>query len=197
MSILHRIGVYTLRNLVNEWEYIGSTSQSFAIRWSVHLGALRKGEHVNTALQSDWDRHGEGAFVFLISECTETGIDARERERAWIALRSQEIGGKLYNVGVSEIWIAPSDTITYSPADLDFLMAQDSVVLRVGAQSAKSIDEMRRESLAYQMAEQGASTREIQLAARLSTQRACRIQKEVRDRKMEALLGGSAENSGK
>lgn len=55
-------GVYTIRCLVNGAIYVGS-SKNVPRRLDSHLGLLRKGEHKNDSLQSDWNAYGEGRFV--------------------------------------------------------------------------------------------------------------------------------------
>jgi group I intron endonuclease len=61
-------GVYLIRNNVNQKIYIGSTSESFAVRWRHHRSDLRGKRHFNAYLQRAWNKQGEKNFVFLILE---------------------------------------------------------------------------------------------------------------------------------
>ena len=57
--------VYKILNIINGLFYIGSTSD-FHIRKTEHLGELRTNSHCNKALQCDFNRYGERAFIFSI-----------------------------------------------------------------------------------------------------------------------------------
>lgn len=79
-------GIYSITNL-NDGQhttYIGSTIQSFKIRWGVHRSALRHGRHVNSHLQRAWDKYGEDAFAFAIVEVVDDVEKVVGRERIWL-----------------------------------------------------------------------------------------------------------------
>ena len=61
------IGIYRIRNSVNQKIYIGS-SKDIEERWYNHKRALRAGRHHSILLQRSWDKHGEESFVFEIVE---------------------------------------------------------------------------------------------------------------------------------
>lgn len=63
-----KTGVYTITNLVNGKIYVGSTKQSFKERWACHLCLLKGNKHINTHLQSSWNKYGESNFKFEILE---------------------------------------------------------------------------------------------------------------------------------
>lgn len=69
----HR-GVYSIKNTVNGREYIGQTSINFYDRWKDHRRHLRRGDHVNKELQSDWTKYGESGFDFVILEVTDIPV---------------------------------------------------------------------------------------------------------------------------
>lgn len=58
-----RCGIYYILNTVNKRVYIGR-STDICTRFNQHRYALRKGGHVNRALQADWLEFGEAAFKF-------------------------------------------------------------------------------------------------------------------------------------
>ena len=61
------IGIYRIKNLVNEKCYYGS-SKNIQKRWKTHLNQLRNKKHINCILQRAWDKYGEDNFVFEIVE---------------------------------------------------------------------------------------------------------------------------------
>lgn len=69
-----KIGVYRIRNIINDRQYIGS-SVSVNRRWSDHKRSLRKGKHHSVLLQRSFDKYGEEAFIFeMITSCNEDGL---------------------------------------------------------------------------------------------------------------------------
>lgn len=87
------IGVYEIRNLVNNKRYIGSTKVSFESRWEKHLEGLKWTGHPNIHLQRAWDKYGKGNFVFNVVEvCNEKSV--LECEQYWIDYYGMD---KLYN----------------------------------------------------------------------------------------------------
>lgn len=75
-------GIYAIVNNVTGRKYIGQTSR-FLYRWTKHKLLLRRGEHPNRDLQSDWNLYGPDAFEFQILELV--GImELLEREREYI-----------------------------------------------------------------------------------------------------------------
>nr|DAI89480.1 MAG TPA: intron associated endonuclease [Caudoviricetes sp.] len=63
-----QIGVYEIKNKINEKCYIGSTTMSFQKRLEHHRCLLRLGTHKNTYLQNAWNKYGEDNFEFNILE---------------------------------------------------------------------------------------------------------------------------------
>jgi hypothetical protein len=60
-----KIGVFQIRNTVNEKTFIGSSVNMDAI-WNRNRMELNFGGHRNEALQADWKKFGEEAFRFEI-----------------------------------------------------------------------------------------------------------------------------------
>src|SRR5579872_5801398 len=58
-------GIYLIRNIINDKEYIGSSKNLQKRKYS-HWEQLRKGRHKNPHLQNAWSIYGENSFVFLI-----------------------------------------------------------------------------------------------------------------------------------
>lgn len=65
----HSIGIYSIRNLINNKVYIGQTSQNFQRRYWHHQWKLKDNTHDNYHLQAAWNKYGEDNFVFEVIEC--------------------------------------------------------------------------------------------------------------------------------
>jgi group I intron endonuclease len=61
------IGIYRIKNLVNDKCYYGS-SKNIEKRWKTHLNQLRNKKHINCILQKAWNKYGEDNFSFEIVE---------------------------------------------------------------------------------------------------------------------------------
>ena len=63
------IGIYRIKNLVNNKCYYGS-SKNIEKRWKTHLNQLRNKKHINFILQNAWNKYGEQNFIFeVVEEC--------------------------------------------------------------------------------------------------------------------------------
>lgn len=60
-------GIYRIKNTIDGAVYIGS-AKGFEYRFYVHIGALRKGVHINKHLQNAFNKYGETAFIFEVVE---------------------------------------------------------------------------------------------------------------------------------
>ena len=79
------IGVYKIRNIINDDCYIGSTSNSsgFNHRWRTHIYALNHNKHHSIILQRAWNKYGKDNFIFeIIEECL--GKICIEREQFYM-----------------------------------------------------------------------------------------------------------------
>ena len=91
--------VYSLRNIYNGKEYIGSTT-TYQHRMSGHRSQLRRGVHRSKDMQKDYDLHGLFAFEFNVlyemskEDYTESVLREKERE---IIENISISGGTLYN----------------------------------------------------------------------------------------------------
>lgn len=82
-----KIGIYTIRNIINNKVYVGSTCESFEKRWRRHRGDLLKGYHGNPHLQSSWIKYGEKSFRFEVLEICDKSKDRKyveDREQYYI-----------------------------------------------------------------------------------------------------------------
>jgi group I intron endonuclease len=61
------IGIYRIRNIVNNKCYYGS-SKEIKNRWNRHIKDLNNNSHYNTILQRAWNKYGEEYFIFEIVE---------------------------------------------------------------------------------------------------------------------------------
>ena len=59
------IGVFQIRNIVNEKVFLGSSLNLTGI-FNRHQFQLRTGNHPNKGLQADWNQYGSDNFVFEI-----------------------------------------------------------------------------------------------------------------------------------
>ena len=76
------IGVYMIKNTVNEKYYVGS-SVDIESRWKQHIKCLDNNTHNNKHLQNAWNKYGKDKFEFLILE--ETSLqDVRDRETYYL-----------------------------------------------------------------------------------------------------------------
>ena len=60
--------VYCLFNIVTNQQYIGMTSLTLKRRMIQHLSDLRKNRHSSTAMQYDYNNHGESSFRITLIE---------------------------------------------------------------------------------------------------------------------------------
>lgn len=60
-------GIYKIVNTIDDKYYIGRT-KNFSIRWQQHCNELNRGVHHNKHLQNAWNKHGESAFKFVITD---------------------------------------------------------------------------------------------------------------------------------
>ena len=75
-QIKFKIGVFQIRNLINEKIFVGSSINLDAI-WNRIKVELKFGGHRNEKLQNEWNEFGEENFKFeILSE-----IDQKEGER--------------------------------------------------------------------------------------------------------------------
>lgn len=87
-------GVYTIVNLVNNRQYIGSSTMSFGKRLEHHISLLRRGTHKNKHLQRAFNKYSEEKFEFNIIEICEKE-DCLIREQFYI---NQFNFDDLYNI---------------------------------------------------------------------------------------------------
>ena len=79
-KIYQRIGIYGIKNCVNQHIYIGKTGMNFGDRWDSHRALLRSGKHFNEYLQRAWNKYGEDNFEFvIIEECTVEELNDKEK----------------------------------------------------------------------------------------------------------------------
>lgn len=92
---VNQAGVYAIVHVSSGRRYIGSSSK-MRVRWGIHRSSLRHGRHHNRRLQSDWDRHGEGAFSFVVMHVTENPRDLVSLENEQMD-QARTQGFSLYN----------------------------------------------------------------------------------------------------
>ncbi len=82
-KIYSKIGIYGIKNLINNKIYVGKTGMNFGDRWDSHKALLKSGKHDNPHLQNAWNKYGAENFeFFIIEECSLEQLN--EREMYWI-----------------------------------------------------------------------------------------------------------------
>ena len=72
------IGIYMIKNNINNKVYIGQSSD-IKKRWKKHIEDLNNKNHHNYHLQSAWDKYGSSNFEFIILEiCDKSELDKKE-----------------------------------------------------------------------------------------------------------------------
>jgi len=66
-QLMFKMGVYQIRNLVNNKVFIGS-SKDLTAAWNAQQFQLNLGSHRNKTLQEDWNRFGADKFIYEILE---------------------------------------------------------------------------------------------------------------------------------
>lgn len=98
------IGVYRIKNKINEKCYYGS-SKYIEKRWQRHKNELRKNKHINDLLQRAWNKYGEDNFIFeIVEECNVNNL--LEIEQKYLDLTPE------YNIGLKS---SGGDNITKNP----------------------------------------------------------------------------------
>jgi hypothetical protein len=100
VEVRERMGVYVIVNKITLRAYIGQT-RNFSGRCRAHFSALRVGRHSNAALQADWAKYGEAAFLFC--PLLEVGAEAL------LAEESRLIAECSFPYNTDELVPAPSD----------------------------------------------------------------------------------------
>jgi group I intron endonuclease len=76
--------IYTIRNLVNDCFYVGSTTNRKE-RWRTHRNKLRAGKHHCRHLQNAWAKYGEEKFLFSVVEEVLDITLLQAAEDVWLA----------------------------------------------------------------------------------------------------------------
>lgn len=94
-KIYSRIGIYGIKNLINDKIYVGKTGMNFGDRWDNHKALLRNNNHDNKHLQNAWNKYGEENFEFVVLE--DCNIDElNDKEIYWIKYYRES--GLAYNI---------------------------------------------------------------------------------------------------
>ena len=78
------IGIYGIKNKINNHIYIGKTEMNFGDRRDSHYSLLRNNKHWNPYLQNAWNKYGENNFDFVIIHILKENEDVNELERNYI-----------------------------------------------------------------------------------------------------------------
>lgn len=90
------MGVYAVRNLVDDGVYVGSAADVGA-RWEQHRTALEHACHPNDALQAAWLRLGAQAFELSVLEHVSSAADLALAEQRWIDRYNGDGIHRVYN----------------------------------------------------------------------------------------------------
>jgi group I intron endonuclease len=104
------IGIYRIKNLVNDKCYYGS-SKNIEKRWRTHKNHLKNGKHHNIHLQRSWDKYCEDNFVFeVVEECDENIL--LELEQKYLDSNPE------FNIGIKS---SGGDNLTKNPNKEDIV----------------------------------------------------------------------------
>lgn len=81
----NNIGIYGIKNLINQKVYVGQTRQKFQKRYWNHKWKLQNNQHDNRHLQSAWNKYGEENFEFFIIEKVENAELINDLEIQYIS----------------------------------------------------------------------------------------------------------------
>lgn len=139
MLNLSQPGIYKIVNTINNKAYIGS-SKNVALRYDLHLKNLRKGRHVNPALQKAFKKYGEAALKLEILEiCSEDELLTLEQLYLDLADFSN-----LYNISRNS---GGGDNISYHPENASIRLRQSSISKARWQTLSEEERNHRRESL--------------------------------------------------
>lgn len=107
-------GIYVITNIADSCGtvYVGSTTQTFNLRWNAHTSLLRRGKHHNPHFQAAWNMYGEAAFKFSIIEESNDFLEIIEHEQVWLDFYRMYI--PVYNL-VMQIDMPPMLGRKFSP----------------------------------------------------------------------------------
>lgn len=90
------IGIYQIRNIKDNYVYIGQTNERFVRRLWLHDFLLRNNKHDNINLQNAYNENGEDAFIFetLYVVESKTDLDKLEKE----CIKNARKQGVCYNI---------------------------------------------------------------------------------------------------
>ena len=97
-----KIGIYMIKNLINNKIYIGQTQDRFIERYWNHKWKLNNKIHDNKHLQRSWNKYGEDAFEFRSIHELAPNENIDDLERYYINLYSQN--NILYNIYYRTAW---------------------------------------------------------------------------------------------
>ena len=101
-NIYSRIGIYGIRNVINEKIYVGKTGMNFGDRWDSHRSLLNNNKHDNPYLQNAWNKYGSEKFEFIVIEdCTLDELNKRIKyyKDRGLAYNIHDGGNEGYNLG--------------------------------------------------------------------------------------------------
>ena len=105
-SIYSRIGIYGIRNLINDKIYVGKTGMNFGDRWDSHRSLLNNNKHDNPHLQNAWNKYKPENFEFIVLEdCNVDELSDREKyyiklyKELGLAYNIHDGGDEGYNLG--------------------------------------------------------------------------------------------------
>lgn len=83
-SLYKTVGIYGIKNKINNHIYIGKTEMNFGDRRDSHYSLLENNKHWNKYLQNAWNKYGKDNFEFIIIHKLVDDEDINELERYYI-----------------------------------------------------------------------------------------------------------------
>jgi group I intron endonuclease len=115
---MQQCGIYTIKNMINNKVYVGSTRTNFKKRLYQHLLDLEKEKHCNKHLQNSYFKYGKDNFQFEIQEIIESDMLISyflAKEQFYIDYYSSSISSYGYNI------------ISYSDIEIDSFILKNMI----------------------------------------------------------------------
>lgn len=94
----NKLGVYIIKNILNDKCYIGSSCTNLYKRLTSHYYLLNKNKHNNKHLQRAFNKDGEDNFIFEILEYCSSKDETLQKEEFYIELYKSYLDEKGYNI---------------------------------------------------------------------------------------------------
>ena len=100
------IGIYGIKNIINNKIYIGQTRESFIKRYWHHRCLLNNNHHDNPYLQNAWNKYGSDNFIYIVIEVVKDPCLIDELEIQYISYyKRKNLSYNILNGGQGKIGV--------------------------------------------------------------------------------------------